>query len=130
MPNPEHVDNLDTISKLEADGFTGMDASLSESIFEYGLAWRELPETKEILFVHRHPTLEKRFDRTSFKADLDFRKEFDWADFAGLCNFLGMTADEFDAQPLPNKIADLVSYSGEENVFGTSYWKGFKIADE
>jgi hypothetical protein len=127
--NPEHVENLASIPLMEAQGFVGSDNDLATSLFEYGLAWREI-DNGQILFVHNHPTMAKRFDRCTFPVDLDVSKEFDWADLAALMEFVGMEFAHWNALPLPHKIADLVSYHDEENVFGSSYWEGFSISEE
>ena len=74
---PQHVNRLNTLSKLETEGFEGIDATLSISLFEYGLIWRELAETNEILFVHK-TSHGRNWDRTTFNKNLDVHKEFDW----------------------------------------------------
>ena len=127
--NPQHVDNLVSISLLETQGFEGSDASLSESLFEYGLAWREVDN--EYLFIHRHPNCVGCFDRSTFKKDLDVQKEFNWIKWGEITSYLGVDdLEEWLTFPLPHKISDLVSYHGYENIFGTSYWEGFKISEE
>ncbi len=126
--NPCHVDNLKTIALLDAQGFEGPDASLTESLFEYGLAWRELSDN-EILFVHRNSSMQGRFERTTFKADLDVQKEFNWVSWDSVMSCIGVNLAEWLTFPLPYKIQDLVSYYGEMEIFGESYWEGFAIAD-
>ncbi len=123
-----HVERLNSLALLKEQGFTGPDVTLSIALGEYGLAWRELPEEKEILFVYRHPSIRDRFDRCSFSIDTDVRKEFNWVTFEDVQNCNGLTAAEWDALPLAQKVYDLVNYYGVENVFGTSYWEGFAIA--
>lgn len=130
MPNnPAHIDNLKTISLLKAQGFCGSDASLRESIFEYGMAWRELGNG-ELLIVHRNPSMTSRFDRSTFALDLDVKREWDWVDYDALMSFVGMELSEWLQLPLPTKIGDLVSYYGEMEIYGESYWEGFEISDE
>jgi hypothetical protein len=130
--NPEHTDNLASIALMELAGFTGNDASLSESLFEYGLAWREL-ET-EFLFVYRHPSLPNRFDRCTIAKSTIASKEWNWAftpDHAtGFFSFLDEDSESWNSLPLVRQVSDLVSYWGTEEVFGTSYWQGFAIAKE
>jgi len=121
---------LNTISKLEQHGYSGIDACLATSLFEYGLAWKE--DDKQIEFIYGIGVNDEdynRFDRCSFALDLDVRKEFDWSDFKEVESFTGLTRDQFDALPLPQKIYDLVSYYGFENIFGSSYWEGFQIEE-
>lgn len=126
--NPEHVANMASVELMEAQGFIGFDGSLNESLFAYGLAWRDLPDNK-LLFVYAHPTIANRFDRCTMDADTDCRREFDWVDWQDIYAFTGIDAGDWHAMPLPNKIGDLVRYHGAENVFGSSYWAGFAIAE-
>jgi len=122
---------LNTISKLEHLGYIGTDADLATSLFEYGMAWKE--ENNQIEFIYGigvNGTEYNKFDRCTFDTDLNVRKEFDWADFNEVENFTGTTSTEFDALPLPQKIYDLVSYYGFENIFGSSYWEGFQIEED
>ena len=121
---------INTIDKLESLNFKGIDACLAISLFEYGLVWKE--DEKQIEFIYgigSDSSDYTRFDRCSFDLDLDVRKEFDWADFNELESFIGSTSYKFDGLPLPQKIHDLVSYYGFENVFGSSYWEGFEIQE-
>jgi len=120
--HPEHIENLASIRLLEAQGFEGTDASLEESLFEYGLIWRHIPETKEFLFVYPHHAIDGRtFDRCTFDEDTDVEKEFDY--------LLPLGEPDWDELTLPEKIAALIYWHGHENVFGASYWEGFPIAD-
>ena len=121
---------LNTISKLEQLGYIGIDACLATSLFEYGMAWKE--DDKQIEFIYGIGLKGEdynRFDRCSFALDLDVYKEFDWADFEEVESFTEGTRGNFDALPLPQKIYDLVSYYGFENIFGSSYWEGFQIEE-
>jgi hypothetical protein len=128
--NIEHIERLNSIAKLEKESFTGSDVSLDTSLFEYGLAWLEM-ET-ETLFIYGigHDGSEyNTFDRCTFSNDMDVQSEFGWAVLGGVCNMCGMDLQEWLAMPLPSKIGDLVQYYGFENVFGSSYWEGFKIGE-
>ena len=126
--NPAHVDNLKSIALLEAQNFQGADACLAVSLFEQNFVWRELPD--EFLFVYPNPNKAGFFDRCSFEKNLDVLREFDWADFSMICVFVGdINLDQWLSRPLPQKIKDLASYYGEENVFATSYWDGFKVEE-
>lgn len=122
--NPQHVDNLRSLTLLQAQQFQGADASLSESL-EQGLVWRDLGD--EWLFIYPHPNIPSRFDRCTLRKDIDIRKEWDWVNFDELCRWVGATGPEWDAQPLPRKVADLINYYGTEDIFGSSYWRGFEI---
>lgn len=131
--NPLHVDNLRSLRLLRLQDFKGTDASLEESLFEYGLAWRELPD--EWLFVHALPGQSQRFERATVRKDVDMLREYSWVDWH---NFLdnqgenlepGQDVDEaaWFNNPLPWKIADLINYYGVEEVLGTPYSNGFRI---
>lgn len=125
--NPEHVNNLNKLSLLELAGFEGPDASLEESLEEYGMAWRDLGS--EVLFVYfiREDGGEKHYDRDIITKDTDFQREYNWADFNAVADAYGITVDEWMQYPLTEKVYNLVQYYGWENVFGSSYWEGFTI---
>jgi hypothetical protein len=124
--NPQHVENLNSIDKLKAAGFSGPDASLEISLFEYGIAWRDIGD--EILFIYEIPGRDKKvFDRCSFKKNTNVLKEFDWVSWTSLFNTLGVSVQQWINFPLAQKIWDLFNYHGAENVFGSSYWEGFNI---
>jgi hypothetical protein len=132
---PEHVDNLATITLLEAQGFEGTDVSLSISVFEYDLVWRYLKpeecdgEEEELLVIYPHPNIPKRWDRTSMNP-ASFEKDFKWADFAKVAEFAGVPLAEWLEYPYHVRLVDLYRMHGAENVFGSSYWEGFEIKDE
>src|SRR5262245_9033085 len=75
--NPEHVANLASISLLEAQGFEGSDCDLATSLFEYGMAWRDL-DNGELLVIYRHPRLDGRFDRCAMLSGIDCKREWNW----------------------------------------------------
>jgi hypothetical protein len=60
---------------------------------------------------------------------LDVQTEFDWANFDDVYSFAGMDSIDWNELELPQKISDLLSYYGYENIFGSSYWEGFEIED-
>ena len=122
--NPEHVDNLKTLELLKAQDFEGADASLEESLFHYGLVWRKLPDDN-LLLVYRKSR--NKFYRTVVPCDLDVVKEYDWFDWKGFCSFIGQDLETWLRENLPNKLGDMIHYSGVENVFGESYHEGFRI---
>ncbi len=121
---PQDVRNLGWVDWIEALGFRGPDVSLEISLFEYGVAWLE--RSGETIFIHQHPTLSGRFDRTEIK-DRDPRVEFNWVDWECFLNCQGMNYGEWSREPFPGRIFSLVNHYGPENVFGTSYWEGFEI---
>lgn len=125
--NPEHTENLASISLIESQGWQGLDLSLAISLFEYGFAFREVGE--ELIVIHRASHGEN-FDRTSFSLSLDVRKEYEWVKWDGFYSTMDTTEEEFDASPLWQKLYDLMIYYGVEEIFGTTYWSGFPISEE
>lgn len=128
--NPQHVDNLRTIDMLGRQGFTGPDASLHESLFEYGFAWREIPEDlrgehpeERWLIIFRKDTGDnpREFDRCPW-ADVDFFAEFSWIPDSKWADFWqshGTTKLEWMERSTPERLYDLFGYFGWENVFGS-----------
>lgn len=128
--NPQHTHNLASLALLAAQGFRGPDCSLEISLSEYGMAWRELED--EILFIfcfYRDTVKSDRFERTTFKKDLDVLKEFNWVSWTDFTNAHGIVLAEWLKLPLEIKIYDLFNYYGFENIFGGVYWDGFEILD-
>ena len=113
--NPCHVDNLTSVSLLEAQGFTGSDADLATSLFEYGLACRNLPDG-QTLFVHRHSSRDDRFERSTFDTDTDCKLEFGWVNWQDIYRFTGLTETEWQDMPLPAKLSDLRGGDEKENA--------------
>lgn len=118
-----------TINKLEEQGFVGQDLGLDISLFEYGLAWKENDKEIEFIYAIKHDDINSRFDRVSIAKSIEVRKEYDWVDFDEVESFVGATPAEWDKLELTQKIADLLSYYGFENVFGSTYWEGFEIKE-
>lgn len=129
--SPYHVDNLSSVNAMERDGFVGFDASLRECLFCYGFAWRDTGD--EWLFVYGIRTdgdgYYSRFDRCTLSKTTDAQKEWNWANFGNVAEWSGMPLKEWLELPFPELVYDLARYYGNENVFGTSYWEGFAIAD-
>ncbi len=133
--NPVHVDNLRTLSLLKRQNFQGTDAGLATSLLEYGLVWRELPDSW--LFVYRGT--DDRFHRQTIDKNVNLLREYDWVDWPEFLNSMGdgeaahlpdISQADWFKNSLPWKIADLVNYHGVENVFGTDYAPGFEIVEE
>lgn len=124
--------NLFQLSRLRMLDFHGIDADLVTSLAEYGMAWRQVPRDTgswhkgDWQFVFRcdyHPDGTPYFDCNTYSDAINWRLEWDWIGEkeAALLDFLGMTKEEFDKQPFPIQVYDLVSYFGAEEIFGTSY---------
>jgi hypothetical protein len=127
--NPEHVQNLNTISKLEHQGFEGIDVDLETSLFEYDIIWRELED--DYLFVYAIAgygrDADRRFDRSTLSGDTDVKEDFDWVNWDALYVSLGTDEVTWHKLPLPDKISDLFRAHGYENIFGSSHWEGFAV---
>jgi hypothetical protein len=130
----DHVNRLNSVSKLVKEGFEGEDKDMAESIFGYGVVWKELPETNNILFVYRINNVfsvkDSRYDRCFIPMDTDVTKEWSWANFDDVASFVGLTKSTWLKRSLVYKVLDLLSYYGPTNVFGESYWGGFRIEDD
>lgn len=122
---PQDVRNLGWVDWIEALGFTGPDAGLEESLFEYGIAWLVLPD-QDVCFIHRHPNLRDRWDRTCL-TPCDPFKEWSWVDWLVFLRSFGTSRDYWSQLSFPEQVYDLFLFYGPENVFGTSYWEGFEI---
>ena len=115
-------------SKLE-----GGDADIETSLVEYGLAW--IIGEGETLFYYgigledTGEPLYNKFDFCTINNDIDVVQEYDWANFADILSFVGMDMDNWLTMPLTQKISDLLSYYGYENIFGSSYWEGLKYSE-
>lgn len=123
-----NVERLNSIAKLKKEGFEGVDKSIEISLFEYGLAWKILEESNEILFVYK--VSNGNFDRCTISFDIEIEKEFDWVDWESFLSTMGLTKEEFAGFPLERQIRELFSFYGHENIFGASYWEGFEIKAE
>lgn len=123
-----NTDTLNSIPKLEQAGFTGPDASLNVSLFDYGLAYKVTND--EILFIYgtQYGYNEYiRFDRCTIKTDINIQEEYDWTDLPAVHSTMGYSAKDWNTLPLEQQMTDLLNYYGYENIFGSSYWEGFEI---
>ena len=44
------------------------------------------------------------------------KKNCDWVDFAGVCDFTGQTENDFYQQPIPYQIVDIIAYYGADRI--------------
>lgn len=117
---------INSLAKLKRQGFQGSDASLLESLEVYNLAWK-IRKTHTI-FVHR-TSHGKNWDRTTIENNIDIQKEYDWVKWPDFLKYLGIEQEHFNELSLQDKIFYLICYYGAEEIFGTTYWEGFKIKD-
>jgi hypothetical protein len=130
----DHVNRLNSVSKLVKEGFEGEDKDMAENIFGYGVVWKEIPETNNILFVYRinntFSVKGSRYDRCFIPMDTDVTEEWSWANFDDVASFVGLTKSIWLKRSLVYKVLGLLSYYGPTHVFGESYWGGFRIEDD
>ena len=130
-----------TIKECENQGYTGIDASLDISLFEYGIAWHindECTQENEYHFIYGVQVYENAemssidyctFDHGYLTLD-DFKDMLDsWANNDGFYSCHDTSKNEL-INRFPYSVYDLMSYYGFENVFGSCYWKGFKILED
>lgn len=100
----------------------GPDASIEISLKEYGIAWK-IGETETRFFYGiKHDGSEYTgFDWADLENNLDAHKEYDWIKFKNVFQFVGLEPEDWEKMPLTQKIQDLNSYYGYENIFGSTY---------
>ena len=122
-----------TIKQLKDEGYTGQDSGLDYCLFDYGLAWKEDGNDFRFIYSTGRKNAEgaELFDWGCIAKDTDCAKEFNWiGDWQPMLSTLGLTTfEEWNGDDLPRKIADLVSYYGVENIFGSTYSECFAIRD-
>lgn len=121
------------MKNFNIENIQGVDADIETSIHEYGLAWIESNDKKEVLFWYgigvKDDGYFNKFDFCSFPVDLDIKSEFDWIedDWTHVYIFVGLSEQEFHSRDLSDKIYDLFQYFGSENIFGSTYHAGFSF---
>jgi hypothetical protein len=118
------------------EGYTGTDASLEVSLFEYGLIWAQGLEghEKDYHFIYGVDVDGEGnynlFDWADIPVDCDPEKEWDFVEWDKVAEFAGYkNKAEFLKQSIPMIVFDLIAYYGCDNVFGSSYYP-FKIVNE
>jgi hypothetical protein len=102
---------------LEKLGFFGTDASLEESLTEYGLAlktntsWGELSEVT-VLYKNGAAWDCLTQDREYFVSKINES----WFDKSAFFSFLGCLESQWLLMPLVNQIQDLIQYYGVDNI--------------
>jgi hypothetical protein len=114
-------------------GFYGIDASSDISLFEYGLLGREITEYQCSIIPAKYFQLIHVIDWQEYENPLcydistyseDEIKELineDWFNKKSFFSFIGMDESEWLKIDAVSKIYDMISYTGNENIFGTSY---------
>jgi hypothetical protein len=110
------------------NGYSGTDANLETSLFEYGLIWIKGAEghEKDFHFIYGVGVDQdgsyNKFDWADVSINTDPEKEWDFVDWEKLGEFVGMSKEEFLKQSIPFIVYDLIAYYGTENIFGSSYY--------
>ena len=117
-------------TRFNMNKIEGPDANIETSLFEYHLAWIESDCGTQIRFFYAIGFDDNNdaitFDWSDLNADTDIFDECSWADFSAVCQYAGMSYQEWSEILLTDQIKDLISYYSHENVFGTTYGNGFK----
>ena len=121
-------------SQIIEDKFTGVDASLEISLFEYGFIARPHTDDYEdeffVVYKKRDNVFDTAYIQESFLNDLIEGKE--WADDEDIVSFLSCvdsTKEEWLKAEFCHKLSECLSYWGQENIFGSSYYQGMTEAE-
>ena len=113
------------IIELEKKGYTGIDADLETSLFEYGLIWAKNDQCTKETEYHCYYKIGELFG-CGYIVLTEFIEELQsgWmSDFDG--SYCGITQQEvidlLNAGDM-NMLHSLLQYYGNENIFGTEYY--------
>jgi len=105
------------------ENYTGIDADLETSLFEYGFIWTK--NENDYHFIYgvevNNEYIYNKFEQSSIPIDTNPIDEWGWINWDDVEKFCGMNKEEFLKQDLPYIIYDLVSYYGYEDILGSSY---------
>ena len=110
--------------------FEGTDVDLETSMEEYGLL-----VSKETDKNGQHACLYKHAYNGTFDVGYLSEKEVNnflnesWFDKEAFLSYVGMTESEWIDMMFVNKVSDLLSYYGYENIFGSSYGDVFSTEE-
>jgi len=119
-----------TIEQLDKEGYKGIDASVEISLFEYGIAIKEIGESYNIIYgINQNDKRFNKFDQIFMKKDdiNNFINNNDWIKKDEFFSYTGITEKNYQSLDILNKIYDLFQYYGAENIFGCNYDLGFEI---
>jgi hypothetical protein len=113
--------------------YDGVDANLETSLYEYGLIWKKFTRGNHkgnYHFIYGVEISMKTGEYVSFdwgdiKIDCNPKEEWNFVDWKAILSFIGYEGEEeryFQGDMLPQIVADLISYYGYENIFGSSYY--------
>jgi len=112
------------ISEFETGDWEGLDASMSNSIKEYGIAWQR-EEGGFVFIIGIHVDDNDDYDRFTFshmsEKDWESMTKEEWFDMKRVESFAGGQI----SYPLGMHAA--ISFWGYENIVGSVYDEGFEI---
>jgi len=119
---------MKTIRRMEYEGYEGVDADLTTSLQEYGIAWKR--RGKDWHFIYGVGMTENEngepeynlFDWADIPVGTDPRDEWNFVNWKAVAECSGMTELKLLEMPLTYIVETLVSYYGYEDVFGSSYF--------
>lgn len=99
----------------------GIDASNEISLLEYGLLVKKEPDKDDqYKIIYRVNSTQFDFCHFSEKEVNEFLNE-GWFNTEGFLNYCGMTENAWLKMNIANKLSDLLTYYGFENICGTCY---------
>ena len=115
-----------TLTKYIEEGYTGVDASLYISLYEYGLIWKET-SSGEYNFIYG---INSEDDEYSF-FDYGFMSIKDWDNMLNDSWFDLKAVESFSGGELsfPYDVHTVLQYYGYENIFGGSYYPSEIVND-
>lgn len=107
----------------------GLDVCINTSLRELGYAWIDGSYNGDIAIVYGNDMTEDceytQFGVAYLPASTDPYAEWGWIHcWDSVYTMVGLSKAEWDAQPLPYQVYDLMRYFGPENLFGTDYGGG------
>jgi hypothetical protein len=99
---------------LAFQGFEGIDASATESLYVYRLMWKELPD--EVRFWYKANDEASVQSASLYKSYIDGLNDCLLTD--SLLSYLGTTREEWLEKSHAERLFDLFTYHGAANVFG------------
>jgi hypothetical protein len=127
---------MKTLSELIAEGYTGTDANVGTSLYEYGLLCKEEENGRIHCYYgvgsgRSGLTYELFCSGGITKREIDSVINEGWFHKLSFFQFLGQEEKNWlVCANYISKISDLLCYYGFENIFGTTYEKPFEIFNE
>ena len=115
----------------EFDSWEGLDVDTATSLFVYGLIFNPNAKKNECNIVYGIEMNESaEYIRFTFSSvNWSELLAETWIDWKAICSFAGCERSYYDTFSV-SALADLVSYYGPENAFGSCYDSGFQIVED